>query len=373
MTVKKVTSIELLNSLKQLRMLNERINLPVEAFNAIENAILNEIGQSEEIIEGRLAGLKAEDEFLLMCMVLGTMDNVIPLPQKNYLDKEYAIPDFLISIKKENIENNVEDYETILVETKKMKENQKEYVVSLKYMERLKEYARMMKRPLFFAIKADLVDYNFLQWMLIPSSFIEDRGTIKKTRLHGGRNEECFVIDVLEMFTNDYSGLWFHNYNIMVPKGYQYIRKYSKSEKTFLMRDNFGYIKKITVKFGNFTKTIDFGEHMEENRDIVFYELCGFLGTGTAKIIEEDDSTTSIVEMEHHYMIPYYHLLIHTYLKLRKDFYTAVDGITPDDISYYIDNFSVMDQNIITYIKDILFELEKLNIIMIIRMMPNTI
>jgi len=104
-------------------LLNERINLPVEAFNVIEEAILNEINQSEEIIERRLAGLKAEDEFLLMCMVLGTMDNVIPLPQKNYLDKEYVIPDFLLSIKKEKEENNIKDYETVLVETKKMKEN----------------------------------------------------------------------------------------------------------------------------------------------------------------------------------------------------------------------------------------------------------
>jgi len=48
----------------------------------------------------------------------------------------------------------------------------------------------------------------------------------------------------------------------------------------------------------------------------------------------------------------------------------AVDGVKPTDISYYIDNFSIMDQNIIAYIKDILFELEELNIIMIIKMMP---
>jgi len=373
MTIKKVTSIELLNSLKQLRLLNERINLPVEAFNVIEKAILNEIDQSEEIIERRLAGLKAEDDFLLMCMVLGTMDNIIPLPQKKYLDKEYTIPDFLISIKKENEENNIKNYETILVETKKMKENQKEYAVSLNYMEKLKEYALMMDRPLFFAIKANLVDINFLPWMLIPSTFIEEKGKIKKIRLHGGRNEKCFVIDVLEMFSNDYSGLWFHNYNIMVPKGYQYIRKYSKSVKTFMMRDNFGYITNIMVKNGNFIKTAHYGEHIEDNRDLVFYELCGFLGNGPEKIIEEGDVTTSIVEMEHSYLISYYHLIIQTYLRLRKEFYSAVDGIALDDLSYYIDNFSIVDQNIVNYIKDILFELEKLNLIMIIRMIPNTI
>ena len=107
-------------------MLNDRIDLPVDSYNEIERAILDEIGQSKETISKRLEGLKAEDEFLLMCMVLGSMDNVIPLPQKKYLDKEYTIPDFLISIKKDKKLNNlINNHDNLLVETKKMRENER--------------------------------------------------------------------------------------------------------------------------------------------------------------------------------------------------------------------------------------------------------
>jgi len=71
--------------------------------------------------------------------------------------------------------------------------------VSLNYIERLKEYSHMMDRPLYFAIKANLVDYNFFQWLLIPSTFIEEKGKIERVKLHGKRVEKCYVIDVLEM------------------------------------------------------------------------------------------------------------------------------------------------------------------------------
>jgi len=45
----------------------------------------------------------------------------------------------------------------------------------------------------------------------------------------------------------------------MVPKGYQYIGKYSKNEQTFLTSDNFGCITDVTVKNGNFIKTVRIG------------------------------------------------------------------------------------------------------------------
>jgi len=369
---KNITTIELLNFLKQLRLLNERIDLPVNSYNEIEKAILDEIGQSKETITKRLEGLKAEDEFLLMCIVLGSMDNVIPLPQKKYLDKEYTIPDFLISIKKDKELNNlINNHDTILVETKKMRENEKEYVISMNYMDKLKEYAQILNYPLFFAIKANLVEYNFFQWMLVPSTFIENKGIIKKTKIHGGRNEKCYVIDVLDLLTNDHSGLWFYNYSIMLQKGTQYIRNYTKNKKTCLRDEKLGYITKISLKRGDYSKIAEFSESIDDNRNLVFYELCGFLCSGTVKEIKGDDSSSVVVEADYNYYIPFYHILVKTYLEIRKDFYMAVDGIEIDDISYYIENFSIMDQNIVAYIKDIMFELEKLNIVMIIRVMPS--
>ena len=58
-------------------------------------------------------------------------------------------------------------------------------------------------------------------------------------------------------------------------------------------------------------------------------------------------------------------------LSLRRNFYLAINGVDVDDISYYIENFSDIDRNIIDLTMDILYELDELKIITMIRMMPS--
>ena len=126
-----------------------------------------------------------------------------------------------------------------------MKQGQKKYAISVKYMKKLKKYAKILEKDLYLAIKSDLPEYNFMNWSLVPCDFIENKAKKKKTRLHGGRHEKCYVIDILELYTNDYSGLILNNRSIMIPKGYKYIREYNRFEKSYIIDDEYGYMKKV--------------------------------------------------------------------------------------------------------------------------------
>lgn len=368
----KISNIELLQALKSLKLLKKRIDIPDAPYNTIVKAILDKIGQSIGTIENRLDGLRAEDEFLLLCIILGSVESIVPLIQKKYLNKNYVIPDFLVSVlNKDAIEKSDNEYDNLYIETKKMKENEQEFIISLRYMEKLYSYVSMYKIPLYFAIKTNLTKYGFKQWLLVPYSLIKNEAKIELKKTHGRIEEKSYVIDVLKLIEKDHMGLWFHNYSILIPQGFKIVKEYSKIQNSPIKNNEYGCLIKLSVEYKSNKKEIIFENGPIDNRNLVFYELCGFLWDETVEVEYDDDKSYEIFEAFTNYYQPFYNVILKTYLEIRKDFYKAIDDLDVDDISFYLENFSTLDENIVLSARDILFEFNKLKLVMLIRMMPN--
>ena len=95
----KLRDIALIAALKRFGVLAQAANLPSELVEKVSGELIQKIGQSKPSIENRLAGLRAEDEFLLMTLLLNNAEQITPLDQGQWVNwAKYGVPDFLMSV-----------------------------------------------------------------------------------------------------------------------------------------------------------------------------------------------------------------------------------------------------------------------------------
>lgn len=367
--------IEIIKGLKDLRLIKERFDLPEKPVKEIEERLLEKIGQPIETVEKRLEGLRTEDEFLLLCLVLGNIENIVPLEQKQYVNQDkYTIPDFLLNVRVPKLLAGDEKLvQRFFAETKKMGVNQKEFVISREYFNKLLRFSNIYSLPLYFAIKVNLIEYGLIQWFLVPSSVIEENSEIEERRIHGGRRESCYIVDVLTLLREDYSCLWLSNYSVYVQKGFKVVKEYSPEPISPIQSNELGYLVRVSCQLGDESKSAEFKIGAMDDRNLLFYIICRYLSRGSRTETETDELKTVVFEADNHYVIPFYHLVLSAYLHLRKEFQRVTGGPYIDDISYYLENFSILDQNIVALTKDILFELSDRKLILPIKMLPESI
>jgi hypothetical protein len=81
----KAPSIDLLNKYRDFENITTRAGVRPELIKNVKKEVTEKIGQSESVIEKRLAGLGVEDEFMLMALILGNVEQLTPLEQKQYV------------------------------------------------------------------------------------------------------------------------------------------------------------------------------------------------------------------------------------------------------------------------------------------------
>jgi len=117
-------------------------------------------------------GLEAEDEFLLLSMLMGRCISIQKVEETRYKTTGDSIPcDFIATYRKE-ASAPIEDHEgsiTMLVEVKRC---QKEtWSISKRDFDRRQRFAVLNHLPLFYAVKFEVPGLS--AWSLFPSAFIK--------------------------------------------------------------------------------------------------------------------------------------------------------------------------------------------------------
>lgn len=371
MNDKKIKNIELLHFLKDLKTINSQVELPEESFDCMMNHIHKLIGQSQDTIEKRLEGLNIEDEFLLYSLILGNILQVTRLDQKNYTENEFIIPDFLFAVKlPEMNKENLPIAQRFFVEVKKMKEGEEEFIISLKYFEKIKSYAELYSLPLYFAIK---MDNKHPAWFLVFADTFEEYGNIEKRKINN-RFEKCFVINGVELLNYDYSGLWLSNYLVLVPSGLKIDIKYGNDTSK---QKTYNDIINLKMTYENEFKEALF-EVENKVIDSVFLKICNYLKAcniiegGYKELIEEDDEKIIKWQTNIDFFILYYHLILTCYLYLKNECERGKNPENINNIPYYLKTLSDFDNNLVMMIKYIIREMAQKNMLKPIKMIPKS-
>lgn len=362
---KPIRNIELIHFWKRLELLNERMKLPSRAVQDLKECIISKIDQEPEIIEKRLKGLYEEDEFLLFSLMLGNLVQITKLDQKRYVSNDYSIPDFLVATKIPF--RNEEEKNPLFVEAKKLPEDAEEFVTYISDFNKLNIYTQLYSIPLYFAIKINLP--NFSKWLLISADTLVQESKVEERIIRGSRKESAYVANVLELLKHDFLDLWFSNYTVIIDKGFKIIKDYSKIEKSSIPAESLGFLVGVTCEFKEKHEAVVFKEGSLNGRDLLFLLVCKYLARGK-EIKEKDDELTKIIyEAESKYIIPFYHVILNTYLHIKDKKQKATDELKAS-IAYYLESFSEDDHILIALIKDVIFEMQETGLLKLITMIP---
>ncbi|AEG18267.1 hypothetical protein [Methanobacterium paludis] len=367
---KGIKNIELISTLKSLEIIEKQIETPKNVLKDFKEDIYSYIGQDSETIRKRMDGLKKEDEFLLFSLMLGNILQVTRLEQKRYIENKLIIPDFLFAVKMPEQVDNKKPLMALrfFVEVKKMRKGEDEFIISLKYYEKIKAYAELYSLPLYFAIK---MDNEHPAWFLVLSESFEEYGKIQKRKVNG-RIDKCFVIKGVELLNYDYSGILLSNYLTLIPAGLKIDMEYDNISKK-------GYGEVISVKstYENDFKKVKFNDK-NKVLDSIFLKICNYLKAcnhikgGYAEIIDENEKNTKW-QNNIDFWILHYHLILSCYLYLRNQCEKDKNPENINNISYYLETFSKFDSTLVLMIRDIINEMEQKNMIKPIKMIPKVI
>jgi hypothetical protein len=128
---------------------------------------------SEKDIDRAVRGLREEDEFALMCRLMGTCTSLVRLDQKHNIPGDYSVPDFLASfspgceicgIKPEQVEGF-----RCFIDVKSCYEKPERMKIKSDNLKKLRTYARQFGLPLLFAVRfTKATDFAF--WVIAEDS-----------------------------------------------------------------------------------------------------------------------------------------------------------------------------------------------------------
>jgi len=367
---KKISNIELVHFLKELKTVNSQADLPEASYDGIVNYIHELIGQSSDTIRKRIGGLNKEDEFLLYSLLLGNILQVTRLDQKNYNNNKIIIPDFLFAVKVPEEMNNKNQpmAQRFFVEVKKMRKGEDEFVISLKYLKKIKSYSELYGLPLYFAIK---MDNTHPVWFLVFADIFEEHGKIEDRKINN-RFEKCFVITGVKLLKYDYSGLWLSNYLLIVPSGLKIDTAFNKDVSNKKIDDE---IINVKMRYGEKFKEGLFEEH-EVVLDSIFLKICNYLKScnnieGCYQVQIEENGKIIKWETKIDFYIFYSHLILTCYLYIKNELEKDKSLNNFNNIPYYLKTFSDFDNTIVMIIKSIINDIAQKEMLKPITNVPN--
>jgi hypothetical protein len=364
--------IETLIKYKDLESFAQRIGLQPKLMDEFKKEIQQSLGVNESTLERRLSGLREEDEFALISLILGNVEQITPLAQKQPVNWEkYGVPDFLmgVNVPKDVTQSQKPLAQRMFVEVKSALGEKENFVLRLQMFGRLKRFCELYRPiPLYFAVKARTVGLS--QWFLLSMESVARLGKVNNVKI-GGREEACIFIPVLEMPREDFSGLWLANYYVLVPQGLKITKKYRTSSASPIIDDRFGRLVEITAKNGDNVKEIHFGSAIDIS-DLLSYLIVQRIRFGEDNVVKQEDGYDVTREAGVNYWIPFYWLLLDSYLDLREKLEPQLKK-SPNPkptTSYFLQTFSDEDATIAAGIRGVIWELHEKGIILPMKMLP---
>lgn len=364
-------SINDVQNLKKIREIKTQYGFKSNAKLKIERNILDKLKTPEVHLRKRLRGLEMEDEFLLLLLMVAEIEQVTKLDQRQIENKEkYTVPDYLLSVilPKEMGKTEQPMAQRMFVEVKKCKENEFEFYITKQAFQKLRYYSQLYTLPLYFAIKFDTS--NIKQWFFISGKVIEKFGKQKIKKVNN-RNQDCYVISIEDILKKDMSGLWLNNHVALLSKGTVITKLYDKSiTKANMIDKKLGALISHSIEFKD--KKID--KNLTK-KDLfieagVFSTLLKKLSQGKRKQKKSDKKTEITFTADNNYFVPYYYIILETYLHLRQQFKQTLKE-NDSSIEYYINNFSDFDRNLLNFVKKGYYDLVNNGLLFPVKMMPN--
>lgn len=367
-------SIGDIQDLKKIREIKTKHGLSPYRKTSVEKVILNKINQPKDTLKGRIHGLEMEDEFLLWILMIADIEQVTRLEQKQYVnDGKYIVPDFLLSVSvpKNMVPEKIPSAQRMLVEVKKCKDNELEFNITKKVYQKLRFYSQLYTLPLYFAIKFNTK--HIKHWFFVSGKIIEEFAEQKKKKINN-RYQDCYSISAMELFKRDMSGMWLNNFTILLKGGTKIIRSYDKNikkEKANIFDKKLGVNTSARMEYNDKKiekKLLDKPLALESGIFTTILKI--LIQKKDTKIKKKKNKTDIIFIANNNYFIPYYHIILNTYLKLRREF-KGIQNESDDTLEFYLNNFSFLDINLIILIKKIYYEIVDSGILQPIRMMPD--
>jgi hypothetical protein len=322
-------------------------------------------------IDRRLAGLRAEQEFMLLALILGNVEQITPLDQKQFVDrKKYGVPDFLASVvvPKQFTEGRAL-VQRLFVEVKSTSQERENFLIPIEVHNRLMTFCELYKPiPLYFAIKAKALGIN--PWFLLSAASVQMIGKIIKARPRG-REEDCYSLSILDMPREDFSGLWLSNYAVYIPQGFRIRRFFDENSDSPVIDNKYGRIAEIEATNADRQKRVSF-EKENFTEDLFSYVVLKRLTLGAEKVKKVGNGWEVVNETLTNYFVPFYWLVLDSYLDLREKFEPALTN-TPNaepTLSYFLDTFSEADQTIARGVRNCIWELHDSELILPMMMLP---
>ncbi len=328
-------SIELVSILKQLDVFAQRTIIPPELSKATREQIIQKIGQDPQDIEKRLSGLRAEDEFTLMSLLLGNAEQITRLEQKQLLNwTKYAVPDILMAVRvpKQLIVGDLSMLQRLLVDVKTT-EDQKVFLLPVETFNKLEKFSRLYRPiPLYFAVR--MGKPGPLSWHLV-------------------------------------SAAWLSNYTVLIPTGLVVKEVYRTRGDGPFSDATYGTLLRMEVRSPGGEKVIEFDKgDVAEN--ILLREVLSRLKVGDTTIKELPNGREVTCECAVNYSVPFYWLVLDTYLDLREKFEPHISK-TPSQkptVDYFVSSFSDFDRNLSSAIRAVVWKLSEERLIVPIKMIP---
>jgi hypothetical protein len=359
-------------TLKQFETLASRANLPAELSEKTWSEIFGKIGQSRQQVENRLAGLRAEDEFTLMALLLGNPDQITPLGQKQWVNWEtFSVPDFLMSVRvpPEFVEGNKPLVQRFFVEVKTARKGEHSFLLATEKFNRLLKFRELYEPiPLYFAVRMKAP--GFSHWLVISALGLIGSSTTVRAR-PAGREEECLSAEVVDLLKEDFSGLWLSNYTVLIPAGFEMSVLFSRVGEGPVYDPKFGRLVSLSVKSPNGSRVIEFHIGMDFE-DHLTQEVLRRIPTSSEVVEDTPDGSRMVRQCEVNYWVPLYWLVLDTYLDMRQQFEPYVSKTPSSDptITYFLENFSDFDRNLAAGIRNVVWRLNQEGLILMIKMVP---
>ncbi len=228
----KLSPIELAKRVNTFRSLSDS----KQNFEEIKNTLIpaNIVERVNQIIHG----LEQEDEFAILCKLMGTCESISKIDQNPIIETHEKGPDFLASFRPGCTVQGVSAHDikgrySCFVEVKSCKKNT--FKISKKDFKARTDFAKRYKLPLIFAVRFTLFDGQ-CYWILMESKKLENQGCkIEVSQLIGSLGPVLF-----------------DDYGIFTHPG-MHLAHYYSSDKSLsgILHEDYGVLVKTVILLPN--------------------------------------------------------------------------------------------------------------------------
>lgn len=370
MKMNKNKRVEMLKAINKLDSYGKSFRIPPEKILPLRGDLAAKISKDPTAIEKRLNGLRKEDEFHLISLILGNVEQITKLEQKDELENDFQIPDFLAAVKvPKQISARENMLQRFFVEVKKNPDGQFEFFVSKSYYKKLRMYCDVYTLPLYFAVKMNSDKHNFSQWFLIPGKAIEEKSKVEKRKIHGSKFDDCYVLAFNDLIQNNFFSLWMNNHLVYLLEGFTITKTYNPNGQGSIYEPRLGKLEKIECSFKDKKKNLIYSKKTEP-RDILFFVVLKKMATGKETKTKESGRTKITYTTDGNYIKNFYHIVLSAYLDFRERMKPVLSESFETDITYFLDEFNKFDLSVVNLIKDIIFEMENIGLVMPVKDLP---